>query len=41
MLKCRNDKVWKDGKPRGKQQYKCKACQKKFITELNYSMEFK
>ena len=39
--KCGNDEAWKAGKPRGEQQYKCKARKKKFITELNYSTEFK
>ena len=39
--RCGNDEVWKAGKPRGKQQYKCKECKKKFITELNYTKEFK
>ncbi len=27
--------------PRGKQQYKCKACKRKFIKVLNYGKEFK
>ena len=31
----------KPAKPRGKQQYRCKECKKKFITELNYTKEFK
>ena len=26
---------------KGKQQYQCKKCRRKFITELNYSEEFK
>ena len=39
--RCVNEEVWKAGKPRGKQQYKCKKCKSKFITELNYSEEFK
>ena len=39
--KCGNEEIWKAGKPRGKQQYKCKESKKKFITELNYSKEFK
>lgn len=29
------------GKPRGKQQYQCKKCRRKFIIELNYDKEFK
>ncbi len=29
--------IWKAGKPKGKQQYQCKECKRKFITELNYS----
>ena len=40
-LKCGNEKVWKAGKPKGKQQYQCKKCRRKYITELNYSEEFK
>lgn len=39
--RCGNEKVWKAGKPRGKQQYQCKECKKKFITEKIYSEEFK
>ncbi len=39
--KCGNEEAWKAGKPRGKQQYKCKACKRKFTTELSYSTEFK
>ena len=31
----------KSREPRGKQQYQCKECERKFITELNYSKEFK
>ncbi len=40
-LRCGNEKVWKAGKLRGKQQYQCKECKKKFITERHYSKEFK
>lgn len=36
-----DDAIWKAGKPRGKQQYKCKEYKKKFITEINYTKEFK
>ena len=39
--RCGGNKIWKAGKPSGKQQYQCKECRKKFITELNYSEEFK
>ena len=39
--KCGNKETWKAGKPRGKQQYQRKKCRRKFITELNYSKEFK
>ncbi len=39
--KCKREEIWKAGKPRGKQQYQCKKCKKKFITELNYTKEFK
>lgn len=39
--RCGKDEIWKAGTPRGKQQYQCKNCRKKFITELNYSKEFK
>ena len=35
------NKIWKAGKPSGKQQYQCKECRRKFVTELNYSKEFK
>ena len=35
------EEIWKAGRPRGKQQYQCKNCRRKFITELNYSEEFK
>ena len=38
---CGNKEIWKAGKPRGKQQYQCKKCRRKFITELNYDKEFK
>ncbi len=40
-LKCGNEELWRAGRPRGKQQYQCKKCRRKFITELNYSEEFK
>jgi len=36
-----NNEVLKAEEPRGKQQYKCKVCKKKFIMELNYSTKFK
>ena len=39
--RCEKEEIWKCGKPRGKQQYQCKECRRKFITELNYSKEFK
>ena len=39
--KCGNKKIWKVGRPKGKQQYQCKVCRRKFITELNYSEKFK
>ena len=39
--KCGKEEIWKAGKPKGKQQYQCKKCRRKFITELNYSEEFK
>lgn len=39
--RCGKEEVWKTGRPRGKQQYQCKNCRRKFITELNYSEEFK
>ena len=39
--KCGNEKIWKSGKTGGKQQYQCKSCKRKFITEKNYSEEFK
>ena len=35
------EEIWKAGTPRGKQQYQCKNCRRKFIAELNYSEEFK
>lgn len=38
---CGNEEIWKAGKPKGKQQYQCKKCRRKFITELNYDEEFK
>ena len=39
--RCGKEEIWKAGTPRGKQQYQCKNCRRKFITELNYSEEFK
>ena len=39
--KCGKEKIWKSGKTGGKQQYQCKSCQRKFITEKNYSEKFK
>ena len=39
--RCGKEEIWKCGKPRGKQQYQCKNCKKKFITDKNYSKEFK
>ena len=39
--RCGKEEIWKAGKPKGKQQYQCKKCRRKFITELNYSEEFK
>ena len=39
--RCGGNKIWKAGKPSGKQQYQCKECRRKFVTELNYSKEFK
>ena len=39
--RCGGNKIWKAGKPSGKQQHQCKECRRKFITELNYSEEFK
>ena len=39
--KCGSEEIRRAGKPRGKQQYQCKKCERKFITELNYSKEFK
>ena len=38
MPKMRERRNWES---RRKQQYQCKNCQKKFITEQNYSKEFK
>ena len=38
---CGEKEIWKAGKPKGKQQYQCKKCRRKFITELNYSKQFK
>ena len=31
--KCGKEEIWKSGKTGGKQQYQCKSCKKKFITE--------
>ena len=39
--KCGKEEIWKSGKTGGKQQYQCKSCKRKFITEKNYSEEFK
>ena len=39
--RCRKEEVRKAGTPRGKQQYQCKNCRRKFITELNYGDKFK
>ena len=39
--RCGKEEIWKAGRPWGKQQYQCKNCRRKFITELNYSEEFK
>jgi transposase-like protein len=39
--RCVKEEVWKAGRPRGEQQYQCKNCRRKFITELNYNEEFK
>ena len=39
--KCGKEKIWKSGKTGGKQQYQCKSCKRKFITEKNYSEAFK
>ena len=41
MPEMRKEEIWKAWRPRGKQQYQCKNCRRKFITELNYSEEFK
>ena len=38
---CGNEEVWKAGKPKGKQQYQCKKCRRKFIKELNHNEQFK
>ena len=38
---CGNEEIWKAGKTRGKQQYQCKQCKRKFIRELNYGEESK
>ena len=39
--KCGKEEIWKAGKSGGKQQYQCKNCKSKFITDKNYSEEFK
>ena len=39
--RCGSKEIRKAGKPRGKQQYQCKECERKFITALNYSKAFK
>ena len=39
--RCGKEEIWKAGRPRGEQQYQCKNCRRKLITELNYSEEFK
>ena len=39
--KCGKEEIWKSGKTGGKQQYQCKSCKRKFITEKNYSEESK
>ena len=39
--KCGKEEILKSGKTGGKQQYQCKSCKRKFITEKNYSEEFK
>ena len=39
--RCGSEGIRRAGRPRGKQQYQCKECERKFITELNYSKEFK
>ncbi len=39
--RCRNEKVCKVGKPKGKPQHQCKKRKRKFITELNYDEELK
>ena len=38
---CGREEIWKSGKNGGKQQYQCKNCKRKFITEKNYSEELK
>ena len=38
---CGREEIWKSGKNGGKQQYQCKNYKRKFITEKNYSEEFK
>lgn len=38
---CGREEIWKSGKTGEKQQYQCKNCKRKFITEKNYSEEFK
>ena len=39
--RCGKEEIRKVGNPRGKQQYQCKECKRKFITEVNYKKEFK
>ena len=39
--KCGTKEIGKAVRPKGKQQYQCKRCRRKFITELNYSEKFK
>lgn len=39
--RCGKEEIRKAGKARGKQQYQCKECKRKFITEVNYKKEFK
>ena len=39
--RCGKEEIRKAGNPRGKQQYQCKECRRKFITEVNYKNEFK
>ena len=39
--KCGKEEIRKYGKNGGKQQYQRKNCKRKFVTEKNYSEEFK